>query len=134
MKKNPIDQRTVLNYIYEQMSPDIRKSFSREQEEEVKNLLKNTLFASSKKLVDARFTLWAIKRFYVVFFFGIDRRRDKRIHNTKLSNQILSAVLKVAFYLMLLGFFILIQISGIMMLKQFLGIDLFPISGMQLPF
>jgi len=127
MVKKEAPQYSV-EFLYSQIRPDVRKSFTREQEEEVKRMLKNFVFSPSQKLVDARFSFWCLRRLYFVVFLGVDRRRETRRHETTISNRFFSVFLKTATYAGLLLLFISMQFLGLLILKNIFGIDLFPFT------
>jgi len=66
------------DYYYTCINPDIEKSFTPEQKQEIKNLLKLAVREPARKIVDIRVHFWFIKNLYLAFFLGVDLRKKLR--------------------------------------------------------
>ena len=126
--KQPEDKRNLRDaeYYYSEISPDVEKTFTREQKEAVKSILKRAVRVPSKKIVDFRTTFWLFKHLYLVLFIGIDRRRKARKDHPEQQLKVMNIVTKTVLVL----FFFLIALSaifwGLYIVKYYLGIDIFP--------
>ena len=78
-KINKNKPRRDSEYYYSQINSSIEKSFSYEQRNAVKSILKRAASIPSAKIVDLRGTFWLFKRFYFVLFIGRDIRERERI-------------------------------------------------------
>ncbi|HCX72162.1 MAG TPA: hypothetical protein DHM37_00405, partial [Candidatus Cloacimonas sp.] len=109
--------------------PTIKKTLNHEQKQEIKSVLKRLLPpAYGKEVIDIRFTFWFLKKWYFVFIFGLDQRRDIEFMPDQRQNRALIIIFKaIIFLLIILG--LLASAFGILYaLKSISGIDLFPSS------
>ena len=117
-KKNDVE------YFYSTINPDIEKTFSHEQRQEVKHAILRAVKIPSKKIVDYRTTFWFIKRLYLVIFIGKDIRRKGRADSTITPTVVRYVIFMILtlftlFVIMIFIFFILYLI------KSFAGINIF---------
>ncbi|MDN5354167.1 MAG: hypothetical protein PWQ09_923 [Candidatus Cloacimonadota bacterium] len=111
------------------INPTIKKTLNHEQKQEIKSVLKRLLPpAYGKEVIDIRFTFWFLKKWYFVFIFGLDQRRDIEFMPDQRQNRALIIIFKaIIFLLIILG--LLASAFGILYaLKSISGIDLFPSS------
>lgn len=120
--------RTPEDYL-QQLSPELRSSFSAEQLAAVRGLLAAAIPQPAPKLVDLRFGVDLIaSRFYVVLFVGKDRRRQRRSYMPEPMVRLGNAIAAV---ILLLGLNLLISLVILLLaylVKSAVGIDLFPDS------
>ena len=126
MKKDIIqkDKEFDSEYFYSQINTHIEKTFTFEQKKEVKNLLKRIVKIPSKKLFDFNINFWFIKKLYLTFYLGIDKRTKDRIPSKFV--RIMNYIFSVFFVLFILFAFGLFVFSFIYTVKSALGIDFFP--------
>lgn len=120
--ENVLDEQ----YYYAQMRPLIRDSLSFEQETEVKQVLKRAIKVPSKKLMDIEVTFWFFKRFYFVFYLGLDKRKtlhfSDALQHKKLIQWLLNSFISVLLWSATL--FVLFFVAYYF--KSTIGIDLMP--------
>ena len=119
-------ERTSTYYL-DQLTPELRSSFTEPQLEAVKQLLDASIPRPGPKLVDLRFwmDLFAY-RYYVVLFVGKDRRKKDREDRlepmARKGNVIVALMLLIGLNLLVSIFILLIALF----IKIMIGVTLFP--------
>ena len=118
-------QRTPDDYL-DLLDEETRTSFSEDQLDCIRTLLRSAIPQPSPKLVDLRFDIdLVISRFYVVLFVGKDRRRQRRSPVPRLLTRIGNVAIAIA---LLIGINLLFSVCLFIFLylvKSALSIDLF---------
>ncbi|WP_287281264.1 hypothetical protein [Okeania sp. SIO2G5] len=103
-----------------------RSSFSKDQLDCIRSLLRSAIPQPSPKLVDLRFDIdLLLSRFYVVLFVGKDRRRQRRSPVPRLLTRIGNVTIAIV---LLIGINLLFSVCLFIFLylvKSALSIDLF---------
>ena len=123
--RRPYRQRTPDDYL-DLLDDETRTSFSEDQLDCIRTLLRSAIPQPSPKLVDLRFDIdLLISRFYVVLFVGKDRRRQRRSPVPRLLTRIGNVAIAIA---LLIGINLLFSVCLFIFLylvKSALSIDLF---------
>ena len=119
-------ERTPAYYL-DQLTPELRSSFTEPQLEAVKQLLDASIPRPGPKLVDLRFWIdFFAYRYYVVLFVGKDRRKKDRADRlepmARKGNVIVALMLLIGLNLLVSIFILLIALF----IKTMIGITLFP--------
>jgi len=109
-------------YYYSMIRPDIEKTLNFEQRQELRNVLKRIARVPSTKIVDFRTTFWFIKRFYLVVFLGLDRRRREPVG---FQRELLLIAMRMAVFFVLLIVLLFLVFGILYVAKSDMGIDLF---------
>lgn len=113
-------------YYYARINPDIERSFSHEQRQEIKRTLKSMIRIPSKKIIDFRTSVWFLKRLYLAVFVGtIDGPRIAPYEYSDKTTFIRFA-LKVFVYGLELFLLLLVLVAIAYTFKSMLGIDIIP--------
>jgi hypothetical protein len=120
------DTPTDAENYYAQINPDIEKTFTHEQREAVRGIIKKLIRIPSKKIIDYRSTFWFIKPLYIVVFIGVDRRKKGRATPGDENLRALSFGLKAVIYSAQLLVFLMLLFLALYFVKCMLGIDIFP--------
>jgi len=67
-----------VDYYMEQMGHGILSSFSEDQNKAVRLVLAKAIRIPSKKLIDLNVPFWFIKKYYMQFYMGEDKRKGRR--------------------------------------------------------
>ena len=113
-------------YYYEQINSAVESSLSYEQKEEIKRILKQAVKVPSKKIVSTEITFWFFRRFYIVFYLGFDRRRNRRKFEGGAVAFSLHILLKIFIYILLWGATAVVVFFVVYYTKLVLGIDIYP--------
>ncbi len=113
------------NYFFQQLTPGVAASLSREQRQEFLRILNRAVSVPSQKLLSFQLSFWFFKHFYLVVYWGIDSRFRER---TK-TMPIVSGLLANGTVIFSKGLFIvlacLITLWVAYEVKSLLGINLF---------
>jgi len=113
-------------YFYEQIPPPIKMGFSYEQKRAIKSVLQRAIKVPSKKVVDIEVTFWFFKRFYLVVYLGLDKRKKIRL----LDGYDLATLVKYGLHtlitLLLWLSTLFVMFAAIYYAKSTIGIDIFP--------
>ena len=118
-----IDQKVT--YFYGEISPEVEKSFSDKQREEIKKLIRNVMRNPAKKLVDVRFTFWFIKRIFAVIMIGISKRKKERKSNMSALQKFLAFEFKVLFYILEILLALLAVMFILLLIRFIFGVKIF---------
>lgn len=121
---NQPNKRSLDEYYFQQLNPLVAESMTADQRDEVRRLLKRIVKVPSKKLMEVKFTFWFIKRFYIVFYWGLDRRSRERNEGTPLLDGTLSHLVRRSLQAVMLV--ITLGLLGVLAYeaKSSLGVDL----------
>ncbi len=108
----------------DKVNPNIRKTLNFEQEREIDHLFKNCLpppFA--RHIIDLRFNFWFLRKWYVVFMFGRENRKNVSFCNMEKYRWHIR-VMQILFFII---FFVGLTVFAFLLLylfKSLMGIDL----------
>ncbi|MDY6915692.1 MAG: hypothetical protein SVM86_05220 [Candidatus Cloacimonadota bacterium] len=109
------------------INPTIKKTLNHEQKQEIRSVLKRLLPpAFGKELIDVRFTFWFLKKWYFVFIFGLDQRKNIEFMPGQRQNRALGIIFKVIIFMIIILGLLVSAIGILYALKSISGIDLFP--------
>lgn len=114
------------DYYFDQMNPVVRKNFNFEQTKEIKSVLKRAIRVPSKKVLNIEVTFWFFKRFYLVFYLGLDKREPVNIAISGTLSWSIKCLLHSIITVLIWGSTLFIMFSVFYYAKSTLGIDLFP--------
>ncbi|MBL4795724.1 MAG: hypothetical protein JKY24_09565 [Pseudomonadales bacterium] len=120
------DPHLTPDYYYEQMNSVIESTLSREQRKEIHKVLNRAIKVPSKKLVNIECTFWFIKKFYIVVYFGLDRRESNRMTFVGMIPLLFNNLAHLFVSILLWSSIIFIAIFVIYYCKTILGIDFMP--------
>lgn len=112
-------------YFFSEIDHDVRSSLSEVQKKEILKILNRAVRIPSKKILNINFTFWFIKRFYITIYFGLNKRRSKRINSTRKRDSILALLMKTALYLFMIMIVLSVLFFTVYFIKTELGIDIF---------
>lgn len=117
-------EKSLDEYYFHQLNPLVAESMTADQRDEVRRLLRRVVKVPSQKLLEFKFTFWFIKRFYVVFYWGLDQRSQERNADTPMLDGSLSHVIRRTLQLIML--LITLGLLGVLAYeaKSSLGIDI----------
>ena len=117
-------------FYYNQISDNIKKSFTFEQKKAILSVLKTLTTTNyqvmSPKIININITFWFIKRFYFTIYLGRDRRARKRYVEYDAVEKIVYMSIYTIMFLATVFFILLLIFSVLYTFKCMLGIDLFP--------
>jgi len=119
-----MNEKSLDEYYFHQLNPLVAESMTADQRDEVRRLLRRVVKVPSQKLIEFKFTFWFIKRFYVVFYWGLDQRSRERNADTPMLDGSLSHVIRRTLQLVML--LITLGLLGVLAYeaKSSLGIDI----------
>ncbi len=122
-KFDEISEEEYLNKI----NPTIRKTLTYEQRRELLRCMKKFIPRMiSHHMVDIRFSFWFIKKWYLVFLMGIERRRTVRIKPEKAQHSILTKLLNIIIYFIMIMGVLATLFLVLYVIKSIAGFDLMP--------
>lgn len=109
------------------MNDQVRDSLSFEQRKEVIRMYKRinpkTFY---RHLINIRFSFWFIKKWYIVFLLGLDRKGKIKKGQASAQNKVTTLLINIMIYIIvILGILAFVLIS-LYILKSVAGINLFP--------
>ncbi|BAJ01525.1 hypothetical protein [Shewanella violacea] len=113
------------NYFYQQLTPSVESSLSRQQRQEFLQILNRAVSVPSKKLLSLQLSFWLFRHFYLVVYWGIDSRSRERNCAIPMVSGLLAngtIILSKGLCILLAG---LITFWVAYEIKSLLGIDLF---------
>lgn len=113
-------------HFYQQIPDSIKRTFSSEQRDAVRLILDKAIERPSQKVIDARITFWLIRRFYLVLFFGFDRRESNRPREQRASDKVVSKIMMLSVYVLIVGLFLLFSVFGLFMVEIISGLQILP--------
>jgi hypothetical protein len=72
------DKLKDVDYFMNQMGHGIKDSFTEEQEKHIRLVLAKAIRIPSKKIIDLNVPFWFLKKYYMQFYVGEDRRKGMR--------------------------------------------------------
>ncbi|NRB41069.1 MAG: hypothetical protein HRU20_21795 [Pseudomonadales bacterium] len=111
------------DYYYQQMNPAIESGLNYEQKQEVKRLLRRAINEPSKKLVSHEMCFFFLKRFYMVFYLGLDKRNCKKRTDENRAHILSGLFLTLGLRLLLWGSSVLLLAAVISYSRTVLWID-----------
>jgi hypothetical protein len=112
-------------YYFSEINPNISKSFTYEQEEEIKTILKRAVKIPTKKIVNLNSSFWFIKRFYITLYIGFDKRYSNREYDNNRTMRILNFIFRLLLILFAIFLVCVFLFCILYTLKSALGIDIF---------
>lgn len=113
-------------YYYQELNSAIEKTLSYEQKNEIKRVLQRAVKVPSKKIVTLEISFWFIKRFYIVFYLGFDKRNGEKRFSEGTLECIFRLSITFGIYFILWGSTIIVFLSILYYTKSVLGIDVYP--------
>lgn len=114
------------SYYYKELNPDVEQSFTYEQKNAVKNVLKRAAKTPSKRIIDFRTSFWFIKKLYIVVVIAHKQQKSEFGSNYEDKMSIIrfcfKAIVYIVEFLILMGiiFFVLY------LAKSLLGVNIYP--------
>lgn len=120
------NQQLNSDYYYQQINPAIESTFTYEQQKAVRSVLKRATKIPSKKIVNVEVTFWFFKSFYIVFYLGLDKRKNSRRVDQNNSSVLLRWMVTLFVYVFIWGATLLFLSFIVYYTKSNLGIDIDP--------
>jgi len=114
------------SYYYEELQPDLEKTFNYEQKNAVKSILRRATKTPSKKIIDFRTSFWFFKKLYIVVVIGEKKDKAKLGTNYEDKISLIRIGLKTIIYLIQFTILLVFFLFILYLVKSFLGIDLDP--------
>ena len=118
-------------YYYEQMPSPIKDGLNYEQAKAIKSVLERAIKVPSKKLIDIEVTFWFFKRFYLVLYLGLDKRKTMRLIDDHSIAAIIKYSLHTVITLILWVSTLFVLFAALYYAKSTIGIDIFPEQHLQ---
>ena len=125
-----VEKQTQAEYVdqqverhFNQISPDVRNTFTPTQEEEVRKLIRRMVPTPAKKLLNIRFTFWFLKKIFAVFFIGVSKRKKERKTDLKGLHKFLSIEFKIIFYVLEIVLVLFVVLVILVLLNAIFGIN-----------